>query len=61
MVQTWLESTSKAVENGLEKSLQLVTTVKGLYLIREESLKMGKSWTGKCNFENHCKINTRFT
>lgn len=53
MVQTWLESTSKAVENGLEKSLQLVTTVKGLYLIREESLKMGKSWTGKCNFENH--------
>lgn len=37
----WLKFTQQSVHNGLEKSLNLVTSVKGLHIIREEALKIG--------------------
>ncbi|CAH0551337.1 unnamed protein product [Brassicogethes aeneus] len=40
VIDQWLKSTEKTVINGVEKSLNLVTNVKGLYKIREEALKI---------------------
>jgi hypothetical protein len=40
-LEEWLESTKIAVKQGLENSLKLVTSVKGLHIIREEALKIG--------------------
>ncbi|XP_019759424.2 conserved oligomeric Golgi complex subunit 1 isoform X1 [Dendroctonus ponderosae] len=50
IIHNWLETTQKIVQSGLEKSLQLLTTVKGLYLVREESLKIElcSSWGKVC-------------
>lgn len=41
ITQEWLEVTMELVENGL-KSLDLVTNLRGLHIIREEALKIGK-------------------
>ncbi|XP_050296714.1 conserved oligomeric Golgi complex subunit 1 isoform X2 [Anthonomus grandis grandis] len=51
VVDSWLEFTQKSIDSGLGKSLQHVTTVKGLYLIREESLKieLPDSWPTICS------------
>ncbi|CAH1163940.1 unnamed protein product [Phaedon cochleariae] len=50
VLKSWLESTRKTLETGLEKSLELVTNVKGLHLIREESLKLEppENWEQIC-------------
>ncbi|XP_066149869.1 conserved oligomeric Golgi complex subunit 1 [Euwallacea fornicatus] len=50
LVEGWLKSTQEAVDGGLQMSLQLVTTVKGLYLVREESLKieLSEHWFQVC-------------
>lgn len=41
ILKEWLEATRNTVEQGLEKSLELIPNVKGLHLTREESLKIG--------------------
>lgn len=41
ILEKWLEDTQRTIINGLEKSLKLITNVKGLHLVREESLKIG--------------------
>lgn len=41
VIEDWLKSTQSTVLKGVEKSLNLVTNVKGLYKIREEALKIG--------------------
>lgn len=43
LIQEWLQLTAASIEKGLERSLELVTNLKGLYLIREEALKIGNS------------------
>ncbi|CAG9764767.1 unnamed protein product [Ceutorhynchus assimilis] len=50
IVESWLKSTKEKVQEGLKKNLQLVTTVKGLFLVREESLKieLPDSWSKVC-------------
>lgn len=50
LVKKWLENTSKLIEKGLSKSLALVTSIKGLNLIREESTKafIPKNWMEIC-------------
>lgn len=40
-LEEWLELTKIAVKQGLENSLKLVTSVKGLHITREEALKIG--------------------
>lgn len=43
LLDEWWRVTKDCVKKGLESSLQLVTNIKGLYLIREEALKIGNS------------------
>lgn len=43
-LQDWLESTKESVRIGLESSLKLITNVKGLHIVREEALKIGKNF-----------------
>ncbi|KAJ8970817.1 hypothetical protein NQ317_007180 [Molorchus minor] len=54
VIESWLRSTQETVRSGLQKSLQLITTVKGLHLIREESLKieLPNNWESIC-IESH--------
>ncbi|KAL1501649.1 hypothetical protein ABEB36_006943 [Hypothenemus hampei] len=51
VINNWLKSTQLNVHEGLENSLQHVTTVKGLYLIEEEALKIVpmESWLKLCS------------
>lgn len=42
VLEKWLQDTQRMIEKGLEKSLKLITNVRGLHLVREESLKIGK-------------------
>ncbi|KAK9892275.1 hypothetical protein WA026_019082 [Henosepilachna vigintioctopunctata] len=43
LLLNWLKDTKESVKQGLEKSLELVTSIKGLHIIREEALKIGLS------------------
>lgn len=40
-IHSWLEYTAAAVTEGLKNSLELVTSIKGLHIIRQEALKIG--------------------
>lgn len=40
IITNWLKETSEATERGLKKSLELITNVKGLHIIREEAFKI---------------------
>lgn len=40
----WLELTKQLVKIGLNNSLKLVTNIKGLHMVREEALKIGKNY-----------------
>ncbi|KAJ3639005.1 hypothetical protein MTP99_002332 [Tenebrio molitor] len=53
-LEEWLESTKIAVKQGLENSLKLVTSVKGLHIIREEALKieLPNEWERICSESN---------
>nr|CAH7720901.1 unnamed protein product [Callosobruchus chinensis] len=50
VVESWLQSTLITVEEGLKKSLQLITNIKGLHLTRVESLKIAlpENWGEIC-------------
>ncbi|XP_060531658.1 conserved oligomeric Golgi complex subunit 1-like [Cylas formicarius] len=50
LVNNWLLCVKQSVEEGLKKSLQSVTTVKALQLIREEynKIKMPENWIQIC-------------
>ncbi|XP_030754438.1 conserved oligomeric Golgi complex subunit 1 isoform X2 [Sitophilus oryzae] len=50
-VDNWIKSTKESIEIGLNSSLQHVTTIKGLYLIREEALKieLPTAWSKICD------------
>ncbi|VEN51670.1 unnamed protein product [Callosobruchus maculatus] len=50
VVESWLQSTLMTVEEGLQKSLQLITNIKGLHLTRVESLKIDlpENWEEIC-------------
>ncbi|KAJ8964671.1 hypothetical protein NQ314_004703 [Rhamnusium bicolor] len=52
VLEKWLRSSQDTVERGLDKFLQLVTNIKGLHLIREESLKIGLSMKTKGYSQN---------
>lgn len=41
VISEWLQVTMELVQNGL-KSLEVVTNLKGLHIIRVEALKIGK-------------------
>ncbi|KRT83470.1 hypothetical protein AMK59_4619, partial [Oryctes borbonicus] len=49
-VKEWLRFTSDTIDKGLEKPLELVTSIKGLYIIREEALKISipNDWVTIC-------------
>ncbi|KAF7280737.1 hypothetical protein GWI33_005591 [Rhynchophorus ferrugineus] len=49
-VKSWISSTQNSIQKGLESSLQLVTTIKGLYMIREEAVKIDipENWNKIC-------------
>lgn len=42
VMTNWLQTTHENVKKNLKQLLQLVTNVRGLHLVREESLKIGK-------------------
>ncbi|XP_015836994.1 conserved oligomeric Golgi complex subunit 1 isoform X2 [Tribolium castaneum] len=50
----WLASTKESVCKGLESSLKLITSVKGLHIIREEALKieLPSDWERICSESN---------
>ncbi|KAL3287354.1 hypothetical protein HHI36_001828 [Cryptolaemus montrouzieri] len=50
LIERWLEDTKDTVKQGLCKSLELVTNIKGLYIIREEALKVEtpSNWESIC-------------
>lgn len=50
IIENWLKATSESIKNGLAKSLQLVTNIKGLYIIREEAFKteIPHNWEEMC-------------
>lgn len=50
VIQDWLKTTSDIVNSGLKKSLELVTNIKGLHIIREEALKsdIPEDWDKMC-------------
>ncbi|XP_049823467.1 conserved oligomeric Golgi complex subunit 1 isoform X2 [Aethina tumida] len=54
VIEDWLKSTQSTVLKGVEKSLNLVTNVKGLYKIREEALKIESPeiWDKICSESN---------
>lgn len=41
IMETWLKDTQEDINKGLKKCLELITNVKALHIIREESLKIG--------------------
>lgn len=42
-IREWLEVTKHLVKSGLNNLLKLVTNIKGLHMVREEALKIGKN------------------
>lgn len=42
IILKWLEDTTKTIAAGLKSSLEPVTNLTGLHIIREEALKIGK-------------------
>ncbi|XP_018569113.1 conserved oligomeric Golgi complex subunit 1 [Anoplophora glabripennis] len=51
VLEKWLKDTQETIKGGLEKSLKLVTNVRGLHLVREESLKieLPSNWEQICS------------
>ncbi|KAF5273100.1 hypothetical protein FQA39_LY07590 [Lamprigera yunnana] len=51
IIENWLKETSQTIKNGLNKSLELVTNIKGLHIIREEAFKveLPSNWERMCN------------
>lgn len=47
IVTGWLEFTADTIKSGLKDSLGLVTNIKGLHMVREEALKVGKFFNRK--------------
>ncbi|KAF2904284.1 hypothetical protein ILUMI_01887 [Ignelater luminosus] len=54
IVKNWLSNTADDIKKGLEHSLELITNIKGLHIIREESLKieLPKNWDVICSETN---------
>ncbi|KAJ8925268.1 hypothetical protein NQ315_009096 [Exocentrus adspersus] len=50
VLENWLKTTQKTIIDGLEKSLKLITNIRGLHLVREECLKIGlpDNWEQIC-------------
>lgn len=50
VIEDWLTNTTDILNSGLKKSLDLVIHMKGLHIIRQESLKIGKNLQEKLGF-----------
>ncbi|XP_022908851.2 conserved oligomeric Golgi complex subunit 1 isoform X1 [Onthophagus taurus] len=50
-IKDWIKSTGETINAGLKDALELVTTIKGLHIIREEALKISirDDWESICS------------
>lgn len=51
LIESWLKYTSEDVRGGLQNTLELVTNIKALHVVREEALKIDlpNNWDTICN------------